>query len=148
MANGALPFSLATSSFRVKHSPLKAVVTAGSGDTHILNMFVPQNSEIVNVNGEVAAYVYTGTQTFYYEAGTRGSVMQIVPTSANIDIAITTSIDGINWDTPSGWSDIAGATASTTVRLKGLAPGEHVKIVITKNSGTSYYVNVLPGGDN
>lgn len=146
MANGALPFSLAKSKFYPRYAMLQAVATAGSGDEHIIGEIIVPSSYILNVNKEKVACVYDSSQTFYVTSSGVGEVFQIVPIAGNIDISIRTSIDGVNWDTPKGWSDVSGATASSTTRLIGLAVDEYIKIDITRNSG-EYYINCLGGGN-
>ena len=144
MANGALPFSLATSKFYPRYSMLQAIEVTGAADTHEPNTIIPPSSTITNVNGEVVAKLYNATHDFYIIAGSGTAVFQIVPVSGNIDIQIATSIDSVNWDVPSGWTNKTGVTTSSTLRLSGLAIDEYLRLTIARNSG-DYYINLLTG---
>ena len=145
MANGGLAYSLATSKFKRDYKCLEAVVTAGSGDIHQVGLRTQPSNIIYNVDRELVAKQYATSQDFMVQGTERGVVLQIV-TDGSIDINIKTSIDGINFDTPSGFSTNSGMTSSVTYRMIGIAPSEYIKISITRNSG-SYYINALGGGD-
>lgn len=145
MANGALPFSLATSKFYPKYSMLTAIAVTGASDTHTPNLSIAPSSTITNVNNEVVAKLYNATNDFYVTASHGSIVFQIVPVAGNIDIQIATSIDSVNWDVPSGWTNKTNVTTSSTLRLTGLAIDEYLRLTIVCNSG-DYYVNVLTGG--
>lgn len=146
MANGGLADSLAKSKFKRDYKCLEAVVTAGSSDVHQIGLRTQPSNIIYNVDKELVAKQYATSQDFMVQGTERGVVFQIV-TDGNIDINIKTSIDGINFDTPVGFSTISGMTSSVTYRTLGIAPSEYIKISITRNSG-SYYINALGGGDN
>ena len=145
MANGGLAYSLAKSKFKRDYKCLEAVVTAGSGDIHQIGLRTQPSNIIYNIDKEIVAKQYATSQNFMVKGTERGVVFQIVTDGSN-DIDITTSIDGINFDTPSGFSTNAGMTSSVTYRLVGIAPDEYIKISIIRNSG-NYYINALAGGD-
>jgi len=145
MANGGLAYSLVKSKFKRNYKCLEAIVTAGASDTHIIGDRVAPSSLVYNANNELVAKQYATSQDFMFTGSNNGIVLQIV-TSGSIDIVIKTSIDGINFDTPSGFTTNSGMTSSTTYRLIGIAPDEYIKISITRNSG-NYYINALGGGD-
>jgi len=146
MANGALPYSIEKSSFtNIPYFCLSAVVVAGATDEHKLNERI-KGLVVKNTEGQTVAIKYSTSQIFTFQASERGTVLQIV-TDGNVNVNIQTSLDGVNWDTPTGFTTITGLTSSQTIRMFGLGIQEHIKITVTRNSG-SYYINVLQGGDN
>ena len=147
MANGNLPYSLEKSKLPVNYSCLKASVVAGVNDLNITSLRKHPKEVIINQDRKAVACLYDTSEIFYFTAFPKGNVMQICTiNSGDINVALATSIDGINWDSPAGWTNVNNLTSSLTVRLAALADGEHIKVTITRNAG-DYYINVLSGGD-